>query len=127
MVLKLIQNARKFPNPNTCLAVAATNFQQSYLALDWLAVGPILVHHVWQNASMEGLGVKFLHLLVILEVNFMLLSIAFFTPTCEAEVLSEVDCVVTVHARRESSQNSLVELQQRESMALAEASTMVDM
>ena len=52
---------------------------------------------------MEDLAVEPLHLLVFREVNFMLLSIAFFTPTCEAEVLSEIDCVLTVHARRESS------------------------
>ena len=59
---------------------------------------------------MEGLGVKPLHLLVFREVNFMLLSIAFFTPTCEAEVLSEIDCIFIVHARRESNYNSLVGL-----------------
>ena len=76
---------------------------------------------------MEDWGVEPSQLLVCREVIFMLLSIAFFTPTCEAEVLSEVDCVFTVHARRESIQNSLVGLQQRESMALAEASTMVEM
>ena len=35
---------------------------------------------------MEDLGVEPLHLLLFREVNFMLLSIAFFTPTCEAEV-----------------------------------------
>ena len=52
---------------------------------------------------MEGLGVKPLHLLVFREVNFMLLSIAFFKSTCEAEVLSEIDCIFTVHARRESN------------------------
>ena len=45
---------------------------------------------------MEDLGVKPLHLHVFLAVNFMLLSIAFFTPTCEAEVLSEIDCVFTM-------------------------------
>ena len=40
------------------------------------------------DCFMEDLGVKPLHLLVFREVNFMLLSIAFFKPTCEAEVLS---------------------------------------
>ena len=59
---------------------------------------------------MEGLGVKPLHLLVFREVNFLLLSIAFFKPTCEAEVLSEIDCIFTVHARRDSNWNSLVGL-----------------
>ena len=52
---------------------------------------------------MEVSGVETLHLLVLLEVNVMLLSIAFFTPTCEAEVLSVIECVFSVHARRESS------------------------
>ena len=46
--------------------------------------------------SMEDLGVEPLHLLVFREVNFMLLSSAFFTPACEAEVLSEIDCVFTM-------------------------------
>ena len=50
---------------------------------------------------LEDLGVKSLLLLVCGEVNSMLLSIAFFTPTCEAEVLSEIECIFTVHARRE--------------------------
>ena len=59
---------------------------------------------------MGDLGVEPLHWLVFREVNFMLLSIAFFTPTCEAEELSEIDCVFTVHARRELILNSLVGL-----------------
>ena len=59
---------------------------------------------------MEDLGVEPSQLLVCREVNFMLLSIAFFTPTCEADVLSEIDCVFTVHARRELILNSLVGL-----------------
>ena len=58
----------------------------------------------------EDLGLEPSQLLVCREVNFMLLSIAFFTPTCEAEVLSEIDCVFTVHARRELILNSLVGL-----------------
>ena len=52
---------------------------------------------------MEDWGVEPSQLLLCREVNFMFLSIAFFTPTCEAEVLSEIDCVFTVRARRESS------------------------
>ena len=32
------------PKSNTCRVIAATNFQESYLAVDWLAVGSILVH-----------------------------------------------------------------------------------
>ena len=59
---------------------------------------------------MEDLGVELSQLLVCREVNFMLLSIAFFTPTCEADVLSEIDGVSTVHTRRELILNSLVGL-----------------
>ena len=59
---------------------------------------------------MEDLGVEPSQLLVCRELNFMLLSIAFFTPTCEADVLSETACVFTVHARRELILNSLVGL-----------------
>ena len=59
---------------------------------------------------MEDLGVEPSQLLVCREVIFMLLSIAFFTPTCEADVLSEIDYVFTVHARRELTLNSLVGL-----------------
>ena len=55
------------------------------------------------DCFLEELGVKSLPALICGEVNSMLLSIAFFTPTCEAEVLSEIDCVFTVHARRESN------------------------
>ena len=59
---------------------------------------------------MEVLGVESSQLLVCREVSFTLLSIAFFTPTCEADALSEIDCVFTVHARRELILNSLLDL-----------------
>ena len=38
------------PNSNICRVVAATTFQESYFAVDWLAVGSILVHHVQHDA-----------------------------------------------------------------------------
>ena len=46
-----------------CRVVAATNFQVSYFAADWLAVGSILVHHVGHDARtcslfMEDLAVE---------------------------------------------------------------------
>ena len=59
---------------------------------------------------MEDWGLELAQLLVCREVNFMLLSIAFFTPTCEADVLSEIDFVFTVQARRELILKSLLDL-----------------
>ena len=51
------------------------------------------------DCFLEELGVKSLLSLICGEVNSMLLTIAFFTPTCEAEVLFEIDCMFTVLAR----------------------------
>ena len=38
------------PNSHTCRVVAASHFWESYLAVDWLAVGSISVHHVRHDA-----------------------------------------------------------------------------
>ena len=53
-----------------------------------------------RNAAcfLEDLGVKSLLLLVCGEVNSMLASIAFIAPTCEAELLYEIDGIFIVHS-----------------------------